>query len=104
VSLENEFFDTLEMMGWSTERIADQWDRIVNPPVSGNKLGHGSKDNIKDLLSKFDEPGEDDLDIPDVRGGVKIDRTGFGTGLESFESRRAAIREELAAQFKKFKI
>ena len=107
-ALENEFFDTLEMMGWDTDKIAAAWERITTPDVRVKP-----DDSIKGDLEKLAALGQDDDDDydPDIsayqqkaKRGIKMDPTDFGAGLESYEARRNKIREDLQARFKSFKV
>ena len=106
-ALENEFFDTLEMMGWDTDKIAAAWERITTPDVRVKP-----DDSIKGDLEKLAALGQDDDDEydPDIsayqqkaKRGIKMDPTDFGAGLESYEARRNKIREDLQARFQNFK-
>lgn len=106
-ALENEFFDTLEMMGWNTDKIAAAWERITTPDLRVKP-----DDSIKGDLEKLAALGKDDDDYdPDIssyqqkaKRGIKMDPTDFGAGLESYETRRNKIREDLQARFKSFEV
>jgi len=102
---ESEFFNTLSFYDMSDEKIMRAWDRITGSDDrrSTKSPSDDIQGDLKDLIKltrDADNSDDNDDDVDQYRsqarsGGLGIDKTGFGTGLESTNDLRSQIREDL---------
>ena len=100
-NVEDEFFNTLPMMGVSDEKISAAWDRITGAGSQAPRRTMSDKDIDAELRGI--EGGEEDDDanfLSQLRskaksGSIGQDTTGFGTGLDEMgeQPKKSSMKE-----------
>ncbi len=92
--IEQEFFNTLPMLGVSDEKTFAAWDRITNHSGTPKEKPSMSDAEIDAQMKGIEGDEEDDAQfIANLRnqakkGGISQDTTGFGAGLDEEEMDR----------------
>jgi hypothetical protein len=101
--IEQEFFNTLPMMGVSDEKVSAAWDRITDHSGTPKKAAPMSDRDIDAELRGVDGGSEDDdaaflanLRSKAKAGGVKQDTTGFGAGLDEESGEQKSQMRQIA--------
>lgn len=112
--VESEFFTTLSFYDIDDDQIMRSWEKITGTtePRSRRASSDQIENDIEDLVGITSEPydydDDNDDDINKYRdraksGSLGIDKSGFGTGLESVDDLRSQIREDLKRRLASFK-
>ena len=89
--VEQEFFDTLPMMGVSDEKVMAAWDRITGNTPAPKRSAMSDKDIDAELTGMKNSEEDDDASFLNKlrsqakSGSIKSDDTGFGAEREDME-------------------